>query len=83
MVFAMTSLGGQVHRSIPKGRGPSMFRLQGANYHLMGSMKPNDGDYAKFSQLYIVDTENEVHNRSTVMGLVVYNFYISIVLKMN
>ncbi|KAG7586074.1 P-loop containing nucleoside triphosphate hydrolase [Arabidopsis thaliana x Arabidopsis arenosa] len=68
MVFAMTSLGGKVDKSIPKGKGPSMFRLQGGNYHLIGSLKPAEGDYAKYSQLYIVDTENEVDNRATVIG---------------
>lgn len=44
-----------------------MFQLQGENYHLMGSMKPDVGDSAKFSQLYIVDTEREVENRDSVI----------------
>jgi hypothetical protein len=68
MIFAMTSLGGKVDKSMPKGRGPAMFRLQGGNYHQIGSLKPKDGDYAKYSQLYIVDTENEVENRANVIG---------------
>ncbi|XP_010480868.1 PREDICTED: uncharacterized protein LOC104759661 [Camelina sativa] len=51
MVFAMTSLGGKVDRSIPKG-----------------SLKPENGDYVKYSQLYIADTENEVDNRATVIS---------------
>lgn len=62
MLFSFTSLGGQVGRSVKKDRGPQMFQLHGENYHLMGSLKPIDGDYAKFFQLYIVDTENEVDN---------------------
>ena len=48
MVFAMTSIGGKVDKSMPKGQGPSMFRLQGGNYHLIGSLKPSEGDYAKW-----------------------------------
>jgi len=68
MVFAVTSLGGKVDKSMPKGRGPAMFRLQDGNYHLIGSLKPTPGDYAKYSQLYIVDTENEVENRATIIG---------------
>ena len=42
-----------------------MFQLHGENYHLSGSLTPPEGDYAKFGQLYIVDTstENEVENR--------------------
>lgn len=67
MLFAFTSLGGQVDRSVVKGKGPKQFMLHGQNYHRIGSMKPDNGDYAKFSQLYIVDTENEVDNRASVM----------------
>ncbi|XP_019096470.1 PREDICTED: uncharacterized protein LOC109130853 [Camelina sativa] len=57
-----------VDHSVKKGRGPSMFALQGENYHLIGSLKPKNGDKAKFQQLYIVDTENEVENRMNVMS---------------
>ncbi|XP_010424378.1 PREDICTED: uncharacterized protein LOC104709466 [Camelina sativa] len=60
--------GGKVDRSVKKGRGPSMFALQGENYHLMGSLKPKLCDYPKFQQLYIVDTENEVANRMNIMS---------------
>ncbi|XP_048593363.1 uncharacterized protein LOC111209440 [Brassica napus] len=63
MAFSFISLGGKVERSVEKGIGPSMFQLQGENYHLMGSLQPNDGNEAKFGQLYIVDTEHEVENR--------------------
>nr|VDC75585.1 unnamed protein product [Brassica rapa] len=63
MAFSFTSLGEKVERSVQKGIGPSMFQLQGENYHLMGSLQPNDGNEAKFGQLYIVDTEHEVENR--------------------
>ncbi|XP_018444644.1 uncharacterized protein LOC108816573 [Raphanus sativus] len=69
MVFSFTSLGGKCDRSVPKGCGPlKMFVLQGENYHLMGSLKPPPGDPAKFGQLYIVDTENEVANRASIIG---------------
>lgn len=67
MLFAFTSLGGKVDRSMPKGHGPQPFQLHGENMHLMGSMKPEEGDSAKFSQLYIVDTEKEVDDRDSVM----------------
>lgn len=63
MSFSFTSLGGKVDRSVQKGKGPSMLVLQGENYHLMGSLQPNEGNEAKFGQLYIVDTEHEVENR--------------------
>ena len=64
MVFSFTSLGGRVERSLKKGRGPDMFQLQGENYHLLGNLTPPDGSDPKFGQLYIVDTKNEVENRS-------------------
>ena len=67
MVFSFTSLGGKVENSVKKGPGPQMFQLHGENYHLTGSLTPNEGDYAKFGQLYIVDTENEVENRSNAL----------------
>ena len=44
-----------------------MLVLHGENYHLMGSLTPPEGGYAKFGQLYIVDTENEVQNRSNAL----------------
>ena len=64
MVFSFTSLGGRVERSLKKGRGPDMFQLQGENYHLLSNLTPPDGSDPKFGQLYIVDTKNEVENRS-------------------
>lgn len=70
MLFSFTSLGGKVDRSSPNGVGPKTFTLQGENYHLMGSMKPDEGDSAKFSQLYIVDIETEVDDRDSIMRYV-------------
>ncbi|CAA7062247.1 unnamed protein product [Microthlaspi erraticum] len=68
MLFSFTSMGGRVDHSVKKGRGPQMFQLHGENYHLMGSMIPQPGDYAKFYQMYIVDMENEIENRLTFLS---------------
>ncbi|KAF8079930.1 LOW QUALITY PROTEIN: hypothetical protein N665_0990s0007 [Sinapis alba] len=68
ILFSFTSLGGKVDRSIPNGVRPKMFQLQGKNYHLIGSMKPDFGDSAKFLQLYIIDIETEVDDRDSVMS---------------
>uniref|UniRef100_A0A453CC73 Helitron helicase-like domain-containing protein n=3 Tax=Aegilops tauschii subsp. strangulata TaxID=200361 RepID=A0A453CC73_AEGTS len=67
-MFAFTSMGGQVDYEInKKGGAPYVFRLNGQNYHQIGTLLPKDnGDNAlrpKFAQLYIYDTENEVRNR--------------------
>ncbi|RIA05806.1 hypothetical protein BRARA_K00008 [Brassica rapa] len=67
MVFCFTSIGGNCERAAQKGRGPQMFQIHGENYHLVGSLKPNDGAVAKFGKLYIVDTENEAENRANAL----------------
>lgn len=74
MVFSFTSIGGKCDKSVKKGRGPPMFNIHGENYHLMGSLKPNDGADAKFGQLYIVDTENEVQNRLHSLRYLCFRF---------
>ena len=63
MMFAFTSMGGKINQGNLRGRGPYVFRLQGQNYHRMGSLLPSDGQRPKFSQLYIFDSENENENR--------------------
>ncbi|KAF8116963.1 hypothetical protein N665_0013s0022 [Sinapis alba] len=67
MVFSFTSIGGNCVRAAQKSHGPQMFQIHGENYHLVGSLKPNDGVNAKFGQLYIVDTENEAENRANAL----------------
>ncbi|XP_035841504.1 uncharacterized protein LOC110919851 [Helianthus annuus] len=65
MMFSFTSLGGKVDKSYQRGKGPYVFRLQGQNYHRMGSLLPDDGEVPKFSQLYIYDSQNEVIESKT------------------
>ncbi|KAL8465398.1 hypothetical protein ACS0TY_034778 [Phlomoides rotata] len=55
-------MGGKIGRSINNGGAPFVFRLNGANYHQIGSMLPQQKEHPRFSQLYIYDTENEVPN---------------------
>lgn len=62
-MFAFTSMGGTVDHSINNGGGPYVYRLNGQNHHVFGSLIPNDGDTPKICQLYIYDTENEISNR--------------------
>ncbi|XP_012833651.1 PREDICTED: uncharacterized protein LOC105954527 [Erythranthe guttata] len=63
MMFSFTSIGGKIQTTINRGSGPYTFLLHGQNYHLMGSLLPDEGSRPKFAQLYIFDTENEVNNR--------------------
>ncbi|XP_031095112.1 uncharacterized protein LOC115999399 [Ipomoea triloba] len=70
-------MGGRVDRTVSQGGGPPIFRINGQNFHLIGSLQPNSGappKFAqlyihdsgappKFAQLYIHDTNNEITNR--------------------
>ncbi|XP_074365247.1 uncharacterized protein LOC141706372 [Apium graveolens] len=62
-LFQFTSLGGKIDRKINNGGGPYCFKLNGQKYHLIGSLKPNEGQSPKFAQLYVYDTDNEIQNR--------------------
>ncbi|KAL6521907.1 hypothetical protein OROMI_031784 [Orobanche minor] len=62
-MFSFTSIGAKIDTSINQGKSPPIIKMQGQNYHLMGSLLPPDGETPKFAQLYIYDTENEVANR--------------------
>ncbi|KAL8120931.1 hypothetical protein AgCh_017928 [Apium graveolens] len=62
-MFAFTSMGGKVDNSINSGRARYVYRLNGKNYYVFGSLIPNKGDDPKICQLYVYETENEVHNR--------------------
>ncbi|KAL6578789.1 hypothetical protein OROMI_009005 [Orobanche minor] len=62
-MFCFTSFGAKIDQSINTGRAPYTFRINGQNYHLLGSLLPTGGIPPKFCQLYFFDTENEVRNR--------------------
>lgn len=62
-LFAFTSMGANVDRSLNDGRGPPIFKINGQVHHRIGSLLPPDGSPPKFIQLYIYDTANEVSNR--------------------
>ncbi|XP_019193106.1 PREDICTED: uncharacterized protein LOC109187373 [Ipomoea nil] len=58
-----TSMGGRIDKDINTGKSPPVFRLNGQNFHLLGSLLPVDGNKSKFAQLYIHNPENEIFNR--------------------
>jgi len=66
-MFAFTSMGGKVNKSINDGNAPPTFVMSGENYHQIGSLLPFPGTQPKFAQLYIYDTENEINNRMSVV----------------
>ncbi|XP_061360528.1 uncharacterized protein LOC133304501 [Gastrolobium bilobum] len=63
MIFAFTSFGAKVDRSVNEGSGPYCFRVRGQVHHLMRNLIPPDNTSPKFAQLYIYNTENEIDNR--------------------
>nr|GMD28247.1 replication protein A 70 kDa DNA-binding subunit B-like [Ipomoea batatas] len=67
-MFCFTSMGGKIDRTINVGTSPSVFRLHGQNFHLMGSLLPQQGQRPKFAQLYIYDTQKEDSNRLNAVG---------------
>ncbi|XP_050915146.1 uncharacterized protein LOC127130124 [Lathyrus oleraceus] len=48
---------------LASGRSIYTFRAQGAFYHNIGGFYPNEGVRPRFLQLYVYDTDNELHNR--------------------
>ncbi|KAK9280663.1 hypothetical protein L1049_014360 [Liquidambar formosana] len=62
-MLSFTSMGGKIDHSMSDGRGPYSFQISGENVHRIGSLLPEPGKKPTFAQLYIYDTEHEVHNR--------------------
>ncbi|XP_019180459.1 PREDICTED: uncharacterized protein LOC109175614 [Ipomoea nil] len=62
-MFCFTSMGGKIDKNVNKGGAPPIFLLSGQNYHLMGTLLPEQGKEPHFAQLYIYDTANEKINR--------------------
>ena len=49
IMFAFTSMGEKIDKSVNQGRGPYCFKLGGQNYHCIERLLPDDGNSAKFS----------------------------------
>ncbi|XP_057734424.1 uncharacterized protein LOC130949818 [Arachis stenosperma] len=62
-MFSFTTMAGKINHKINNGSGPPSFILSGQNYHSIGSLIPQANEKPRFAQLYIYDTENEIHNR--------------------
>ena len=62
-MFSFTSLGARQDMSVTNGRGPYCYRIQGQNYHQIGTLLPEGNKPPMFAQLYIYDRPNEIKNR--------------------
>jgi len=78
MMFAFTSPGAKIDNKYNSGGGPPNLRIQGQSCHIIGSLLPPIGQQPKFAQLYIYDTENEIHNR--IQSLRCNSFVLTIVI---
>ena len=67
-LFAFTSMGANVDRSLNDGHGPPIYKISGQVHHRIGSLLPPYGSPPKFLQLYIYDTANEVNNRMRALA---------------
>ncbi|CAH9052724.1 unnamed protein product, partial [Cuscuta europaea] len=59
-MFSFTSMGGKVDKEVNKGGTLPIFRLNGQNYHRIGSLLPTDGNQPKFLQKYLSDPSEEI-----------------------
>jgi len=62
-MFAFTSMGGNIDKTINQGEGPYVFRVNGQIHHHIGSLLPEPNKIPKFAELYIFNTKNEIENR--------------------
>ncbi|KAL7616464.1 hypothetical protein Lser_V15G00051 [Lactuca serriola] len=62
MMFAFTSMVGMIDHIVSLGGAPYVYRMHGQNYHIAGSLLPEEGESPRFCQLYIYDTDHEVQN---------------------
>lgn len=62
-MFPVTSMGAKVDKKITNKSVPYICRINGENYHWIGSLLPANSEQAHFIQLYFHNTSNEVQNR--------------------
>ena len=62
-LFAFTSFGAAIDKTINNGTAPYVFKINGVVHHKIGTLLPQRGTQPKFAQLYTYDTEHETQNR--------------------
>nr|GEX31316.1 helicase [Tanacetum cinerariifolium] len=62
-MFCFTSFRARIDHSINVGMGLYTFRINGQNYHRIGSLLPKEGTQHRYAQLWFFDTHNEIRNR--------------------
>lgn len=67
-MFSFTSLGADIDNSVNVGTAPYVFKMHGTVYHRIGSLMPQEDGVPKFSQLYIIDSADELRYRMNIFG---------------
>ncbi|GJX48284.1 hypothetical protein Tco_0273474 [Tanacetum coccineum] len=62
-MFCFISFRATIDHSINVGTGLYTFRINGQNYHRIGSLLPQEGTQPRYAQLWFFDTQNEIRNR--------------------
>jgi hypothetical protein len=62
-LFAFTSFGASIDKTINNGTTPYVFKINGVVHHRIGTLLPQRGTQPKFAQLYTYDMEHETQNR--------------------
>ncbi|KAM0839242.1 hypothetical protein ACQ4PT_060443 [Festuca glaucescens] len=62
-LFAFTSMGATIDRSMNDGGGPTIFKISGSVCHRIGSLLPEEGKTPKYAELYIYHGGDEADNR--------------------
>ncbi|GJW72906.1 ATP-dependent DNA helicase PIF1-like protein [Tanacetum coccineum] len=62
-MFCFTSFGARIDHSINVGMGLYTFRINGKNYHRIGSLLPKEGTQPTYAQLWFFDTHNKIRNQ--------------------
>lgn len=58
-LFAFTSFGAAIDKTINNGTAPYVFKINGVVHHKIGTLLPQRGTQPKFAQLYTYDMEHE------------------------
>jgi hypothetical protein len=53
-LFAFTSMGADIDKTINSGGAPYVFKMSGSVFHRMGSLLPRADESLKFAQLYMI-----------------------------
>ncbi|KAM0864416.1 hypothetical protein ACQ4PT_043941 [Festuca glaucescens] len=67
-LFAFTSMGADIDKTINSGGAPYVFKMSGSVFHRMGSLLPHGDESPKFAQLYMIDSADQLQRRLDLFG---------------